>query len=353
MSGSRERSEPMSHDGLGSPSLDEELRRGRRLLRQGIEHLEQLRREYSRFRSILEELERRIRQREEEGRRLHESLTTLSRALDSHGEVPPPAYDYAGGTVLHVNVLGGFAVRCGDRSISLGSSKKGRAIFRYLVTRPERCAPKDVLLDLFWPGEQPEKAGHKLHIAVSSLRGALNEGLRDLVGEECILFGEGRYCINPTIRLRVDADEFTARCRAGERLLREGRVEEAMGEYEAAMTLYRGDFLPQDIYADWSLAPRARLEEMYLSLLGRLADFYMERGRFLDAIACARQILSRDNFREDAYRLLMRCYSRMGQRNRALREFRACEEVLRRELGVSPMQETRLLYERILREDEV
>ena len=56
---------------------------------------------------------------------------------------------------------------------------------------------------------------------------------------------------------------------------------------------------------------------------------------------------------EDAYRHLMRCYSRMGRRNQALREFKACQVVLQRELGVSPMRETVALYERIAREEEV
>ncbi len=343
----------MSCDDVDDPAFDDELYRGRQLLKQGIEYLERLRREYSHFRSLLEELERRVRWHEEDSRRLHESLISLSYALESPAVVASPG-EQAGRVVLYIRTLGEFVVHHGERSISLGSNKKGRAIFRYLVTRPERCALRDVLLGLFWPDEQPERAGHKLHIAISSLRGALNDALQDaLADEECIIFDEGRYCLNPSIAVLLDADEFIARCQAGDRLAREERVAEAMSEYEAAVALYRGDFLPQDLYADWSLATRARLEEMYLTLLGHLGAFYLEKKQFLEAINCCRQILVRDSFREDAWRLLMRCYSRMGQRNRALREFQVCEEVLRRELGVSPMLETRSLYERILREEEV
>jgi DNA-binding SARP family transcriptional activator len=136
-------------------------------------------------------------------------------------------------------------------------------------------------------------------------------------------------------------------------LEREGRDQEAVAEYEAARALYRGDFLSQDLYADWAVAPRARYEEMFLTVLGHLAEHYLEAQRYVDGASCCRQILARDSFREDAYRQLMRCYSRMGRRNHALREFQSCQEVLRRELGVEPMRETVELYERIAREESV
>ena len=49
----------------------------------------------------------------------------------------------------------------------------------------------------------------------------------------------------------------------------------------------------------------------------------------------------------------MRCYSRLGRRNQALCEYKACQEVLRWELGVDPMRETTALYEQIVREEPV
>jgi len=146
---------------------------------------------------------------------------------------------------------------------------------------------------------------------------------------------------------------LTARCRTGERLARDNHIPEAIAEYEAALALYRGDFLTEDLYADWTIAIRARLEETFLTLLGHLADHYLDQGRFTESISCCRQILAKDSFREDAYRQLMLCYSRMGRRNQALCEFHACEQVLRRELGVRPMQETVALYERIVQEEAV
>ena len=49
----------------------------------------------------------------------------------------------------------------------------------------------------------------------------------------------------------------------------------------------------------------------------------------------------------------MRCYSRQGQRNLALRQYHLCVEALARVLDVSPMGETVALYHQIRRGEAV
>jgi DNA-binding SARP family transcriptional activator len=341
--------EPTAYD--GPPS-------GLSLADQVVAQLARLREEYQQLRTWLEVARRQLSQREDEvDQRLQDAIDLMQRSHGLLDNDPDPSSepDAAGQITLHVRTLGKFAVRCGDRAVPVGSSKKGRAVLRYLITRPERRATKDVLLDLFWPGEPVERSNHKLHIALCSLRQAMREAVGVALGEgeECVLFEDDCYSLHPGIRLDLDTERFAAHCRAGDRLRREGRLPEAVVEYESARALYRGDFLTEDLYADWAIAPRARLEEMYLMALGHLAEGHLDRGQFAESISCCRQILARDSYREDAYRQLMRCYSRMGQRNQALCEFLSCKQVLQRELGVGPMQETIALYEQIVREEPV
>ena len=58
--------------------------------------------------------------------------------------------------------------------------------------------------------------------------------------------------------------------------------------------------------------------------------------------------LDKDRCHENSHRLLMLCYARMGQRDRAMRQYRLCEKVLGQEYGTSPSPETRFLYENLL-----
>ena len=360
-----------SDDNVGSrvdpPDLptspNDALNLGQSLLRQNVDQLLRLRHEYRQIRTLLSRLGEQLQEQDAlADQRLGEAMTWLARA--DGGDHPDAQAGAEQGLLLRVQTLGRFAVHWGDRELDLGSSRKGRAAFRYLLACSEGRAAKEVLLEMLWPEEEADKARHKLHIAISTLRQALREAIAAASGqsrysvkpdllENCILFEEEEYSLHPAIRINLDADEFAAHFHTGERLERERRTGEAMEQYQAAMALYKGDFLAEDLYADWAVAPRAGLEEMYLTLLGHLALYYQEQGRYADSIACCRQILIRDSFREDAYRHLMRCYHRMGRRNEALLEYAQCAEVLQRELGVHPARETVELHDRITREEDV
>jgi hypothetical protein len=66
------------------------------------------------------------------------------------------------------------------------------------------------------------------------------------------------------------------------------------------------------------------------------------------ALTTAFRLLERDALREDAHRLAMRAFCRLGHRNTALDQYHRCEESVRSELGTEPMAETVELYAAIL-----
>lgn len=320
-----------------------------------VRQLTSLQLEYGRIRAWLDQMQAQLSQREAALRRRLQEALALADQADAAQQVRTPALcPVVADPSLAVSLLGDPRVRYQGEEVSLGSSRNGRAIFRYLAASPRKSAPSDVLLETFWPQDEPHEARHKLHIAVSTLRQALHDGLDGLLeGRDAIVYADDCYHLLPELEIELDVDPFVRHVAAGQRLEREGRAESATAEYEAARALYRGDFMSQDLYADWAVAPRARYEEMFLTVLGRLAEHYVTEQRYADGVSCCRQILARDSFREDAYRQLMRCYGRMGRRNQALREFQSCKEVLRWELGVEPMRETVELYDRIVRQEPV
>jgi len=319
------------------------------LHKQVVKHLTRLQAEYQRIHDWLREMQDQITRRETQVRQqLREALAVADRPADPVPDASgSPSVDVP---LLFVQTLGEFSVRYQDSPLSMGSNRNGRAIFRYLVAHPGRRVAKQVLLGLFWPDDPPDKAAHKLHIAISAVRQALSETLGST---ETILFGEDHYALAPDLPLQVDTQVFVEQARAGERLEQAGEIQPAIEAYQAAIEIYRGDFLVEDLYEDWTTVQRARLEEIYLTVLGRLSLRYAEQGNYDGSISCCRQILARDSFREDAYRQLMCCYSRLGRRNQALSEYQQCQAVLKRELGIEPMRETTELYERIARQDPV
>jgi two-component SAPR family response regulator len=146
-------------------------------------------------------------------------------------------------------------------------------------------------------------------------------------------------------------DEFDKCCEKGRRLEKGGNVQAAAVEYERAIELYRGDYLIEDLYDDWTMVERERLSNAYMDMLGSLAVHYLETEQYQESIRCCYRVLEKDRCHEDSYRLLMRCYTRLGLRGRALEQYKICEKILGQEYGTTPSSETQSLYTGILRDE--
>ena len=245
---------------------------------------------------------------------------------------------------LVVYCLGSFRVYQDDQPITNWPSGKGKCVFKYMAANRGHPIPKDVLMDLFWRDIDPDAARNNLNVAIYGLRQALRAMRPDF---SHILFQDDCYLLNPALGVWIDVEEFVQRYEAGQTSERRGKLTEAIREYEAAEGLYQGDFLEEDLYEEWPMARREGLKDSYLFILDQLSRHYFDKRRYTACIHLSQKILAKDNCREEAHRRLMRCYSRQGQRNLALRQYFICVETLQSTLDVSPMDETTALCRRI------
>jgi DNA-binding SARP family transcriptional activator len=203
---------------------------------------------------------------------------------------------------------------------------------------------KDILMDLFWSDVEPEAARRNLHQAVYSLRQTLRRRDPD---NQYILFENNQYSLNSELSVWLDVEEFEAAVQNGRRLESTGQQAEAMRHYAAAVHLYQGDFLADDLYEDWPRPRRQQLRLDVLEVANRLSEYKHEQAEHTAAIALCQQILALDNCYEEAHRRLMRLYLAQGQRHLAIRQYHHCTQALAEELDVPPSAETRALYEQI------
>jgi two-component SAPR family response regulator len=116
--------------------------------------------------------------------------------------------------------------------------------------------------------------------------------------------------------------------------------------YKAAIDLYKGSYLPNRIYEDWTSEER---EKTQLSILGAyvtLAEILVDENP-LESIRLAQKALAIDNTWEDAYRIQMKAYIVKGNRPQAIKTYMKCEVILEEEYGISPLPETKKLLKQI------
>ena len=96
-----------------------------------------------------------------------------------------------------------------------------------------------------------------------------------------------------------------------------------------------------------ALVERERLRARYLLVLSRLADWQFSMVDYEGALELALDLLNHDPCREDAHRIAMRCFVRLGARSQAMRQYRTCRDVLAMEFDAVPERATESLYDLI------
>ena len=271
--------------------------------------------------------------------------------LQEGGVGQPASEEYA--PTLEVYCLGTFQVRVDWKIIDHWRSLKAKSLLGFLTAQQGKPVPRDVLMEALWPGCEPSLANNNLKAAVRALRqtlGAIHDRHESFAW---VLFQDGTYMINPGIDLWSDVDQFEYHWHLGRRLEKEGKLAEAMSEHETAAALYRGDYLEDNPYEDWTMLRREALKDIYLAILGRLADYSMNNSDYEGCIIHCQRILKKDRCREDAYQRLMSCYSHLGLRSRAISWYRLCEKTIKTELDMSPDRQTVSLYQKLLNDEQI
>jgi DNA-binding SARP family transcriptional activator len=174
------------------------------------------------------------------------------------------------------------------------------------------------------------------------LRKSLSDEIR---GNSPILHLAGTYQLNRDAGVGVDVAVFDSWMNEGDRNARAGDLPGAIACYVQAIQLYRGDLITSTNID--AVIERERLRARFLTALAHVADFNFSIREYTSCLRYAQQLLEHDACREDAHRLVMRCYMRQGQRAQSLRQYRLCEKILRAEFDTTPETSTTVLYEQV------
>ena len=254
----------------------------------------------------------------------------------THWCVPERSRPERDATFVDCQLLGGFEVVVDGRRIEAWHGRIGQSIVRYLLAAPSRSASRDELLEAFWPSVDPHVSRNRLQVAISTVRRSLGDASKS----PFIVYADGRYLVDPRSAVTTDVDRFEVATRQGRDAERDGDVPGARTHYLDAIGLYRGDFAPDLPYDEWTILIRERMRLAYLDVLERAGRMSMAADEIDDCIDIARRMLDQDACREDAHRVLMRCYARQGKSHLVDYQYDFCVRVLDGVLRTRPSEET-------------
>ncbi|MBN1177617.1 MAG: tetratricopeptide repeat protein [Anaerolineae bacterium] len=253
------------------------------------------------------------------------------------------------GYQLRVQALGPFRVWRGATDIPPQGwqREKARQLFQLFLTYRDGMLDREQIIEMLWPGIDPEAGRRNFKAAFSALCGVLEPDRKRGAVSSYVRRDGSLYGLRPGADVYLDAEQFEQAVAEGDRLF-DRTPQAALAHYRQALAQYQGEYLQECPYEDWCSEERERLLTLYLRTADRVARTLIEGGEWEAGIEVCRSLLARDDCWERAYRLMMVAYARMGNRAQALRTYQRCVSRLREELEVEPSAVTVQLHAAIV-----
>ena len=244
---------------------------------------------------------------------------------------------------IRIQTLGQFNVwREGEK---VDAKQWGRdktiQLLQYLISNRQRHAlHKEKIMDHLW--EEGDDRDFK--VALHGVNKALEPNRSPRT--------EPKYLVRQGVSYQLDTNQVWIDTEALEKFVIIGNEfystnnEVAKEAYKKAIDLYKGIYLPNRIYEDWSSEEREKIQLLILGAYITLSEIILEENP-IESIRLAQSALAIDPAWEDAYRIQMQAYLAKGNRPQAIKAYQKCVAILEKEYGIDPLPETKKLIREI------
>jgi len=249
-------------------------------------------------------------------------------------------------TLLRISCFGTFKVirPNEEESICLGSRHKLWSLFKYLVANKGVAIPTQNIMDLFWSERKELSDTAPLRTAICRLKTMLEPkrelGKRNL---SYIIYHQDSCTFNNNSDYWLDIEEFENLCLKAKHFGKYDRIV-ALESYQKAFEIYRGDFLAEDLYQEWTNSFREYYRNLFLNSVREAAKWFNELKEYQQARLILQRALENDSYIEELHILLMQALLGMGEAKGAIEHYTICSSMFYQEFGIGPSKELKLLY---------
>ena len=218
-----------------------------------------------------------------------------------------------------IRLLGEFTVSRRNGEVAIPQSLAAQAL--KIVTLHKKIHV-DELVEMLWPEAAQGVGSRRLRNVLWRIRGACG----DLLQREGNLI-----CLAKDASTDIDRFEEIAT----QALTCDGSTEDVARLAEEAVSIYRGELLPGDRYADWAAAYREALLRRHASMLELLVTSSLAERRFDQSLAYLERLIETDPFEEHYYLQVAEIHVEAGQFHRARNALERASRMLV-DLGVPP-----------------
>ena len=254
----------------------------------------------------------------------------------------------AAGAPLAIRALGPLVVTVDERRLTLDDwrSKRALRLFQYLLVRRFRWVPRDEVIEALWPDTEIDKGLNNLRQTLHVLRRTLGGG-RGERADRFVRYHNEALRLEPGDGYVYDVEQCEDLLREAESLWSGGDTAAAVEPLLDAERLYRGHFLAESPYEEFTAEEREHLRDRLLQDVGRLCAWYARHGRWEELVPLARRAVGLDAYHEEFHQRLVEGLAGLGHRTEALEAYHQYETLMIEELDLLPSNRLKGLAEKL------
>lgn len=241
-----------------------------------------------------------------------------------------PTYATGRATQFVIQTFGAFSLTKNGAEVRF-PRKKARDVFKYLLLNYAQSVTVDDFIEHLWQDSEYDSAKRALKNAILQIRNALEPNRN--ASHSAIQFQDNAYRLDFGNDAQIDFLMFKS-------LVKSARAAESAPEkinrLKEALSIYSGDFLKEDAFAEWTAFERESLKDLAISANAELAELLLQQGDKQGAIDCAKRLLALDAICEKGYDILFLLYRQLGDLPAINHLYQTCKAAYKKELGIAP-----------------
>ncbi|MGB8345625.1 MAG: DUF6788 family protein [Ktedonobacteraceae bacterium] len=229
--------------------------------------------------------------------------------------------------------------------------RRARVLLGCLLSNPGRRLGREQMMEALWPDLDIDTAANRLNGAVHELRQILEPGIGRPASSRMLRLERDILVLADRADIWVDAEAFerliNAANQVGTQNLRSADVSHIERLLSEADALYGGDYLLEELYAEWAAPRREALKRNWIGLQLKLSELWEAQGKTVNAMAPLNRLLASDPTNETAVQRLMLLLTELDRRGEALNAYGRLAARLQQTYESEPLAETWALYEKL------
>lgn len=212
-------------------------------------------------------------------------------------------------------------------------TSKAEEFIAYLVHHRGAFVHKSKIIEDLWPGKDEEQAIKLLHTNVYYARIALKSNNLD----QLIIYYNKMYKFHIG-KIFCDMEEFYKAFHINKVITNNN-----VCIMEKIIQIYKGGYLESNDY-HWAINEQLHFNKMYIDILIKISDFYINEGKNVEAIYYLKKILEKDPYIEEVHQKLMNIYINIGDYINFKKHYKTVYNNFKLELDVELSDKMKELY---------